>query len=100
MPTFTYASTAKLFEYPGEMGNWYFLSLPKEASRVIQETHKAKAAGFGSIRVQVTLNESVWQTSIFPDRRAGTYLLPVKAKIRKENGLFAGDTVEFKIQIL
>ncbi len=96
----TYTVTATLFEYPGEMGNWYFLPLPKEVGGVIRETHKAKAAGFGSIKVQVRLGSSVWETSIFPDRRAGSYLLPIKAKVRKENGLFAGDVVECEIVIM
>jgi hypothetical protein len=38
-------------------------------------------------------------TSIFPDRKAGAYLLPLKAEIRKSEKIRAGDTVRFVLEV-
>ena len=71
-----YALRSEIVPYPG-MGGWHFLSLPKKQASKIKETHGEKAKGWGSIPVTVTLGKSTWKTSIFPDKKAGTYLLPL-----------------------
>ena len=53
--------------------------------------------GWGSVRVLVTLGSSTWNTSIFPDKRSGTYILPLKASVRRTEGVFDGDVVTFTI---
>lgn len=49
--------------------------------------------------VVVTLGKTSWKTSIFPDKHSGSYLLPLKALVRKKEGIFSGDKVSFSIQI-
>ena len=56
-------------------------------------------AGFGSVRVEVTIGEVRWRTSVFP-QKAGGYILPVKADVRRRAGIAAGDEVSFELDIL
>ncbi len=53
--------------------------------------------GWGSIRVTATIGETSWQTSMFPSKESGGYLLPVKAAVRKAEGLTAGDEIAVRL---
>jgi hypothetical protein len=93
-----YKVKSKVVPYPG-MAAWYFAYLEKKQADIIQKKHATKKAGFGSIRVTVRLGKSKWQTSIFPDKQSGAYVLPLKATIRRAEGIDAGDTVSFTLEI-
>lgn len=56
--------------------------------------------GFGSLRVEVTIGDTTWRTSIFYDRTVSSYLLPVNAAVRKAAGLTDGDQADFVVQVL
>lgn len=90
---------SKVFLYPG-MAGWHFIAIPKEASEAITARFKSLKRGWGSLRVAVRLGKSSWRTSIFPDKKAGVYLLPLKAEVRKKEGIGAKDAVAFSIEIL
>jgi len=81
------------------MAGWHFLSLPQKQATEIKKQFGGKAKGWGSLPVAVTLGKSTWRTSIFPDKRSNTYLLPLKAEVRKKEGIGAEDTVTFTIEI-
>ena len=84
--------------YPG-MAGWHFASVPKKESAEIKKIFGALAGGWGSLPVDVTIGKTRWKTSIFPDKKTGTYLLPLKADVRKKESIFAGDTIGFSIEI-
>ena len=44
-------------------------------------------------RVAVTIGDTSWNTSVFPHKESGGWLLPVKAAVRKAEGLAEGDAV-------
>lgn len=87
----------KLWEYNGK-GSWYFVTLPRRDAEVIREI-SPKARGFGSIRVTAQIGKSIWQTSIFPDTKSKSYLLPVKKEVRRVNYLSDGAIVEVTLKI-
>lgn len=78
---------------------WTFVNLPEEASAEIREVAGAFPRGFGSVRVTVTLGKTVWKTSIFPDAKAGVYVLPLKKAVRKAEKVEAGDTATVKVEL-
>ena len=55
--------------------------------------------GFGSARVDVTIGATIWQTSVFPHKESGGWLLPVKAAVRKAEGLAEGDLVRVTVSL-
>jgi len=75
------------------------VNVSKKASKEIKENFGSNKRGFGSIPIEVTLGKTTWKTSIFPDKKSGTYLLPIKAEVRKKEGIYEDDTITFSIEI-
>ena len=93
-----YKIKAKVWLYPG-MAGWLFVYIDKKISAKIKtEQAKKPRRGWGSVRVRATIGKTSWETSIFLDKE-GPYLLPVKAQVRKKEGIGDGDTVTLTIQI-
>ena len=93
-----YAFTATLWHYPGEAG-WHFLTLPAELAAEIRKDTATLRRGFGPVKITATVSGHGWCTSLFPDSRSGTYLLPVKKVIRTAAGLEAGDEVAVHLEV-
>jgi hypothetical protein len=79
---------------------WTFLSLPVDAADDIAAAHAGRARGFGSVRVEASIGASTWCTSIFPDSKLRTFVLPVKKAIRNAEGVEAGTTVRVALRTL
>ncbi len=95
----TYAVRAKVCRYPG-MEAWRFAFIPVKTSALIKKTFGHAARGWGSLRVKATLGDTSWQTSIFPDKKAGAYILPLKAAVRKAEGVRDGQTLALTLDLL
>ena len=95
-----FSFTAKVWLYPGETASWHFVTVPKELGAEIKNNFGATAKGFGSLPVSATIGTTTWNTSIFPDRRMGTYILPLKAKVRKKEDVFMDDEIAITLKIV
>jgi hypothetical protein len=84
----------------GTATSWYFIRMPAEPSAELKESMEGFTNGFGSIRVEATVGDTVWRTSLFPDSESKTYLLPVKKAVRKSEELDEGDVVPVSIEVL
>jgi hypothetical protein len=89
---------AELWLYDGDSG-WHFVSVPLELSRQVREESDHVRRGFGSLKVRATIGGSTWETSVFPSS-TGSYLLPVKKPVRRDEGLEGGDVVEVRLELL
>ena len=100
MKKITYTMTEKVWLYSGGTANWHFVTLTKKVGQEIKEKYGKSARGFGSIPVEVTVGVTIWKTSIFPDKRAGSYVLPLKAQVRKKEDIEVGEPVTLTITVL
>ena len=91
--------TAPLWLWSGESGSWHFITVPEELCGEIRAEGLAHRAGFGSVRVEATINGVTWRTSVFP-QKSGGYILPVKADVRRRADIAAGDEVDVKLELL
>jgi hypothetical protein len=93
--------TSELWLWHGAGGSWHFLTIAADESVEIRLESAASGVrrGFGSVRVQASVNGVAWKTSIFP-QKSGGYLLPVKAAVRRDAGIAAGDVVTAAISLL
>lgn len=82
-----YTFSATLWKYPSP-GGWHFISLPVEMSSEIRENLQWQEEGWGRLKATTQIGRSVWETAIWFDTKCKTYLLPVKAEIRKKEKLF------------
>lgn len=84
---------------PQAAGRWYFVTVPDEESARIKAHALGSPRGFGSVRVEATIGAVTWRTSVFP-LDSGGYLLPVKAQVRRDAHLGAGDEVSVTLALL
>lgn len=80
--------------------SWTFVSLPAEASGEIRDRAGGLRRGFGSLRVRVTVGGTTWTTSIFPGSGTGSYVLPVKRRVRDAEALEAGDVATVTVELI
>lgn len=90
--------TAPLWQWNGD-GGWFFVTLPDTATADIREIPRMPR-GFGSVRVRVTVGDTTWSTSLFPDTKLGSYLLPMKKAVRSAERLDEGDDVHITLDVL
>jgi hypothetical protein len=90
--------SAKVWLYPGD-AVWHFISLPKTESEKIKSLQKGPRRGWGAVRVSVTIGQSTWETSVFPESKSGTYILPLKKQVRNKEGIRAGDTCVVRVSL-
>jgi hypothetical protein len=86
-----------VWKWAASSAAWYFHTLDKKA-RAAVDALKRKRVGWGSIPVEVTIKNTTWQTSIFPDKNRG-WILPIKVAIRKKEDIIAGDKVTVTLQV-
>jgi hypothetical protein len=94
-----YKMRSKVWPYPG-MAGWRFLTLPKKYGQEIRKNFGGYAKGWGSLPVSVTIKKTTWKTSIFPDKNSGSYVLPLKSKIRKMEDISDHSTVSFTLSLI
>lgn len=94
-----YSLSGSLWQYTGA-GAWYFITLPAELNAELAAMRNPMVKGFGALRVVATIGWATWKTALFPDTKAGAYMLPVKKEIRMKNGLEVGQEVAYEIEIL
>jgi hypothetical protein len=82
----TYQFTARLWRHSSP-GGWYFLSLPQKISKEIRKNLQWMEEGWGRLKATAKIGRSEWETAIWFDTKRNTYLLPVKAEIRKKEKL-------------
>ncbi|MFM5931954.1 MAG: DUF1905 domain-containing protein [Novosphingobium sp.] len=87
----------------GNGGAWHFISIDGEAGEALSATALMRrleglSRGFGSLKVRATIGDSTFATSVFPSSSEG-WMLPVKAAVRKAEGLGEGDAVEVVLEL-
>ena len=94
----TYTFTARVHVYPGEAA-WRFVLLPLEMSLEIRAHLKHEEQGWGRLKATAEIGATRWETAIWFDTKAGTYMLPLKASVRKKEGIADGNEVMVNIYL-
>lgn len=98
MESFTATATLWRWTTATAPAAWYFLTISGAVAddiRVAAITGQwlNGRGGFGSAKVRATIGVTEWNTSVFPHKESGGWLLPVKAAVRKAEGIGEGDDV-------
>lgn len=96
-----YEFSAKVYYYStsADMAGWTMVSLPKEISMEIRENFKLLEQGWGRMKITAKTGNSEWQTAIWFDTKQDTYLLPLKAAIRKKENIAPDQVVQITIWV-
>ena len=97
--------TGKLWRWTSDKapGAWHFVTIDGEAGEALSATAlmrrlEKSIGGFGSLKVRARIGESSFATSLFPSKELG-WLLPVKASVRKAEGIGEGDFIEVVLEV-
>jgi hypothetical protein len=84
-------------EFSGEMwfwkgpSPWHFITVPAEECGELEAMSAIVTYGWGMIPVKAQIGGTEWATSLWP--KECRYVVPVKAWVRKAEGLELGDMV-------
>ena len=95
----SFSMRSKVKRFPG-MEAWHFAEVPVKTSAQIKKIFGHMARGWGSLRVQAVIGDTSWKSSIFPDKKSKTYVLPLKIAVRKAEGITSGKTIALKLEVL
>ena len=87
-----YPFTGTLWKHQGAAA-WHFISLPKSLSQEIRYLFKSEEQGWGRLQAVIRINSTQWEGAIWFDKKQDTYLLPVRADVRKLESLTVGDEI-------
>ena len=76
------------------------MSVPPELAGEFKAHALLVRRGFGSVKVEVTLGDVSWRTSVFPSKDTGGYFLPVKIDVLRKCGVVAGDQITVELKLL
>ncbi len=93
-----YDFSAKIWQH-NSSGGWFFVSLPPDISKEIRENLQWQEEGWGRMKATATIEKIEWDTAIWYDKKLNTYLLPIKADIRKKTNLKGNEAISISISI-
>jgi len=76
------------------------MSVPEEFTGEIRVHAMETPRGFGSVKVEATVQDFTWRTSIFPSKSSGGYFLPIKIEVLRKTGIVPEDEVTVALKLL
>ena len=76
---------------------WYFVVVPEEPSAALEAASPSISYGWGCIAVTARIGATTCTTALFP--KDGRYLVPVKAAVRRAEGLDVDDVVDVELRV-
>ena len=76
---------------------WFFVSVPDKQCNDLRAISGFVTYGWGMIPAKVRIGKTEWTTSLFP--KDGSYIVPIKASVRKAENLEEGDKVTVQLEV-
>lgn len=76
-----------------------FVTVPPEISEEVRHL-AGEPRGFGSVRVSVRVGLTSWETSVFPDKESGCFVLPMKKAVRVAESLDEEDPAAVELTVV
>jgi hypothetical protein len=76
---------------------FYFITVPEPERHELKALSSSVTYGWGMIPATVRIGKTEWTTSLWP--KDGSYIVPIKATVRKAEKLAEGDEVVVRLEI-
>ena len=90
--------SAEVWRWPARPA-WHFVTVPFDVADEIEEA-SSERGGFDSVKVEVTLEQFTWGTSLFPSAEHESLILPLKKAARDAGGVTEGDVVTLTLSLV
>ena len=94
-----YAFDAKICLYEGET-NWQYVVIPADMAEKIRRHQTEKHRRTDQARVEVTIEKVTWRTTLFDQKSAKSYILPLKTNEKGKGKILVGDTIHVEMDVL
>ena len=90
-------------EFSGTIWYWrgpaphHFVTVPVEHYHDLKAMAEVVTYGWGMIPARVRIGTTDWETSLF--HKDGSYIVPIKASVRKAETLEEGDQVTLRLEV-
>lgn len=84
---------------PSVPAAWHFITITGDAAAALRVKSQGRKGGFGSVKVLARIGETEWSTSVFPAKELDGFMLPLKASVRKAEGVNVGDEVTVVLRV-
>lgn len=90
-------------EFSAEIWYWrgpspyYFVTVPMEQGAELKAISNIVTYGWGMIPAEVRIGKTTWTTALFA--KNGSYVVPLKAVVRKAEKLDEGDVVTVQLKV-
>ena len=88
--------TAEIWFWKGP-SPYHFVTVPEDECVDLEAAAAFVSYGWGMIPVAAGIGKTEWTTSLFP--KDGGYVVPLKDKVRKAEGLDVGDPVTVRLTV-
>jgi hypothetical protein len=93
-----YEFSAVVSRYTPE-DKWHLVFFPYEMAKEIRQNFRHLDEGWGRMKAIAKIGNTEWKTSIWFDTKHQTYMLPIKAEIRKKEGITFDQEIKTTIWI-
>jgi Domain of unknown function (DUF1905) len=76
---------------------WHFVTVTGEESAAIEAAAEVVSYGWGMVPVSARIGTTRWSTSLYP--KDDTYVVPLKAAVRRAEAVAIGDVVTIHLTI-
>ena len=89
--------------FSGELWHWrgpapfHFVTVPHAEAAALESVSGLVSYGWGMIPARVRIGATDFRTALWP--KDGGYVVPVKDKVRRAEGLELGDTVTVQLDV-
>lgn len=92
------AIQSELQVFEATRGSWHYVILPERATAELL-TFRQTQPKTRHTPSRITISDLTWNTNLIPDKERG-WLFVIKAEVRKQLGLSAGDPIEARIELI
>lgn len=93
-----YSFEAKVWKHNSPAA-WYFVSVSKNISEEIRILFQKWEEGWGRLKCQAQIGNTLWETAIWYDTKHQAYILPLKAEIRRKERIEMDELISVTIRI-
>lgn len=101
----TLSLTAPLARWQGDRGTYHLLTITGEPAEMIalharlRRLEYGRQRGFGSVKVTARIGDTVWSTSVFPQKHSTEWVVLVSRKVMQAERLICGDPVALMLEL-
>ena len=102
----TVSAKLELRRWQGDRGTYHLVTFEGDGAEAIAMHARlyrlefGSRRGFGSVKVNATIGDTTWKSSVFPQRKQSEWVLLVSKAVMRKEELNAGESLQVTVELL